>query len=201
MRAYVCRRVGKRGCVCKRTSRHPRMHLQAYTQHLRWTRTLPCIKLWTVVSWLLMLPVVRLDTDPLQTPVDMDSISGESKNVCICTPSLQRWASVATAAVVPCRIINEPLMKSRARLWLLRCTVKAWVHIVHVNFNFPFILGPKCLQCYAFSALTLLVGWQEGHPACKKTEWWGASLVICLERCRLAYGPADATATHCLLLQ
>ena len=25
-----------------------------------------------------------------------------------------------------------------------------------------------CLQCFAFSALTLLVGWQEGHPACKK---------------------------------
>jgi len=24
------------------------------------------------------------------------------------------------------------------------------------------------LMCYAFSALTLLVGWQEGHPACKK---------------------------------
>ena len=22
--------------------------------------------------------------------------------------------------------------------------------------------------CYTFSALTLLVGWQEGHPACKK---------------------------------
>jgi len=22
--------------------------------------------------------------------------------------------------------------------------------------------------CYAFSALMLLVGWQEGHPACKK---------------------------------
>jgi len=28
-----------------------------------------------------------------------------------------------------------------------------------------------------FSALTLLVGRQEGHPACKKTEWWGASVV------------------------
>jgi len=25
------------------------------------------------------------------------------------------------------------------------------------------------------SALTLLVGWQEGH------EWWGAGMVICLE--------------------
>ena len=54
----------------------------------------------------------------------------------------------------------------------------------------------------AFSALTLLVGRQEGHPACKKLSggllaWlsvWGY-------RCRLAYGPADATATHRLLLQ
>ena len=34
----------------------------------------------------------------------------------------------------------------------------------------------------SFSALTLLVGRQEGHPACKKTEWWGAGMVICLER-------------------
>jgi len=32
------------------------------------------------------------------------------------------------------------------------------------------------------------------------SEWWGAGMVICLE-CRLAYGPADATATHYLLLQ
>jgi len=27
----------------------------------------------------------------------------------------------------------------------------------------------------------LLVGRQEGHPACKKIEWWGAGMVICLE--------------------
>ena len=26
----------------------------------------------------------------------------------------------------------------------------------------------------------LLVGRQEGHPACKK-QWWGAGVVICLE--------------------
>jgi len=41
-----------------------------------------------------------------------------------------------------------------------------------------------CLLTYlfdAFSALTLLVGRQEGLPACKKTEWWGAGVVICLE--------------------
>ena len=34
---------------------------------------------------------------------------------------------------------------------------------------------------FAFIALTPLVGWQEGHTACKKTEWWGAGMVICLE--------------------
>ena len=36
-------------------------------------------------------------------------------------------------------------------------------------------------QLRAFSALMLLVGRQEGHPACKKTEWWDAGMVICLE--------------------
>ena len=34
----------------------------------------------------------------------------------------------------------------------------------------------------AFSALTLLVGHQEGHPACKKMERWGAGMVMCLEQ-------------------
>ena len=37
-------------------------------------------------------------------------------------------------------------------------------------------------QTNPFSALMLLVGRQKGHPACKKTEWWGAGVVICLER-------------------
>ena len=38
------------------------------------------------------------------------------------------------------------------------------------------------MQICAFSALMLLVVRQEGHPACKKTEWLGAGMVICLER-------------------
>jgi len=38
------------------------------------------------------------------------------------------------------------------------------------------------LPLLAFSALTLLIGRQEGHPACKKLEWWGAGMVICLEQ-------------------
>ena len=44
-----------------------------------------------------------------------------------------------------------------------------------------YIVSSGALNC-AFSALTLLVGRQEGHPACKKLEWWGAGMVICLER-------------------
>jgi len=57
------------------------------------------------------------------------------------------------------------------------------------------------LHVIAFSALTLLVGRQEGHPACKK-QWWGAGVVFLSgARCILAYSPANATATHCLLLQ
>ena len=55
------------------------------------------------------------------------------------------------------------------------------------------------IEC-ASSALTLLVGWQEGHLVCKKLSggcWHG---YLSGARCRLAYVPADAIATHCLLL-
>ena len=34
------------------------------------------------------------------------------------------------------------------------------------------------LTLFAFSALTLLVGRQEGYPACKKLEWWDVGVVI-----------------------
>jgi len=48
----------------------------------------------------------------------------------------------------------------------------------------------------------LLAGQQEGHAACKKLSrgvlaWLS---VWTLERGGLAYGPAEATAMHCLLL-
>jgi len=47
---------------------------------------------------------------------------------------------------------------------------------------------------HAFSALTLLVGRQEGHPACKKMSGGVLAWYLSEARCRLAYGPADATA-------
>jgi len=45
--------------------------------------------------------------------------------------------------------------------WVLECSGISWIS----------------LQCFD------TVGWaQEGHPACKKTKWWGAGVVICLEQ-------------------
>jgi len=41
-------------------------------------------------------------------------------------------------------------------------------HSAHNMYNNITFSLSCCLQCFAFSALTLLVGRQEGHPACKK---------------------------------
>jgi len=55
----------------------------------------------------------------------------------------------------------------------------------------------------AFSAVTLFVGRQEGHPAFKKNEWWGAGIVMYLERGADLHMAQlmPLPATHCLLLQ
>ena len=66
-----------------------------------------------------------------------------------------------------------------------------------ITINCNLVSGEK----KAFSALTPLVGRQEGHQACKKTEQWGSGVVMSGARCRVAYGPANSTATHSLLLQ
>ena len=63
-------------------------------------------------------------------------------------------------------------------------------------FDYLFLLS---LQCFDVVCL-LVVGRQEGHPACKKLSG-GLLAWLSVWRCRLAYGPADATATHCPLLQ
>ena len=62
-------------------------------------------------------------------------------------------------------------------------------------------LSTDAFSACAFSALTLLAGWQEGHPACKKLSCGVLHGYQSGARCRLAYGPADATAAHYLLLQ
>ena len=63
------------------------------------------------------------------------------------------------------------------------------------------IIIPTASHPNAFSALTMMVGQQEGQSACKNwaVGYWHSYLSAA--RCRLAYGPAHATATHCHLLQ
>jgi len=75
---------------------------------------------------------------------------------------------------------SEPIAAPKIKVQPFR------IFVLYVNYIFV-----------AFNALMLLVVQPEGHPACKKLRW-GAGVVICLER---GAGPADATATHCLLLQ
>ena len=41
--------------------------------------------------------------------------------------------------------------------------------------------GQNAVKRLCVCALSLLVGRQEGHLACKKTEWWGTGVVICLQ--------------------
>ena len=53
----------------------------------------------------------------------------------------------------------------------------------------------------AFSALMLLVGRQEGHPACKKLSGEVLVWLSVWSEVQTCTSPADATATHCLLLQ
>jgi len=43
-----------------------------------------------------------------------------------------------------------------------------YTHKCEQFLNLCLIRCLQCFDCLPFSALTLLVGWQEGHPACKK---------------------------------
>jgi len=62
------------------------------------------------------------------------------------------------------------------------------IHILLHVLNLVHVIIIIIVDFVVFSALTLLVGWQEGHPACKKRVlgcWHGYLSGV---RCRLAYG-------------
>jgi len=80
---------------------------------------------------------------------------------CLLVPTYRYFRVVSSSRID--RIIDEfPTNLAHLSILLVSC-----------------LLSPSDI---AFSALTLLVGRQESHPACKKTEWWGVGVVICLER-------------------
>ena len=120
-----------------------------------------------------------------------------------------------------CRISSFCTVASQlARFQLTRRIARSlgdsWASCMSRFWQFDSMTIYNCLQC-----LTLLGGWQEGHPTCKKTEWWGGGVVIWLQRgadlhiaqlmplqlycvewgVKLYSNQPTATATHCLLLQ
>jgi len=61
-------------------------------------------------------------------------------------------------------------------LYLLH-TIVSYCCIVLLYLFTVFITKNNCLQCFD------AVGWAAGRASClSETEWWGAGMVICLER-------------------
>ena len=91
--------------------------------------------------------------------------------------------------------------KTRRRFICSHCLNRWWIggsqHSVSLYCRFYFDRVFTAFTVCAFRALTLLVGRQEEHPACK--NWVMKCWCGCLSgaRCRLfAYGPADVTASQ-----
>jgi len=89
-------------------------------------------------------------------------------------------------------MLRQPVVLLESRL------VNRWLKFTAAR-PYPFT---HSVQYFAFSALMLLVGQLEGHPACKNIRvvgcWRG---YLSGAQCRLAYSPVDSTATDRLLLQ
>ena len=84
-----------------------------------------------------------------------------------------------------CRVVPFPLLAASLLFFFTEerfCCSTVFVFAAKKKQNNVSFYRTVEMMC-AFSVLTLLVGRQEGHPACKKLEWWGAGVVICLERC------------------
>ena len=121
-----------------------------------------------------------------------------------CSRTFNRWWTVVSGTWK----YDDPRLnmshEGTARVWhvqprvvLFPCPTNDCVSYVLSSEQLNKLFLPLCLQnsipvgydlntqargLCSFSALTLLVGRQAGHSACKKTEWWGAGVVVCLER-------------------
>ena len=105
-------------------------------------------------------------------------------------------------------VVNEPLEKrslKRKQSASSESGLHCWVvceffypsYTCSLSYFVSLAFFLNCSTLRAFSALMLLVGRQEGHPACKTVVgcWRG---YLSGARCWLAHGPADATAIRCL---
>ena len=74
------------------------------------------------------------------------------------------------------------------------------VHCAKYDIQFMYSLQPQIFYILMVSQCFDAVGWAAGSAVKNSVVgcWHG---YLSGARCRLAYDPADATATHCLLLQ
>jgi len=103
-----------------------------------------------------------------------------------------RWARITNICVMPNHCIASNSTREPSD-WQMLCHDPANQHaLLHIHYILMFMAVQNkrfvfYSDCSAFSALTLLVGWQEGHPACKNwvVRCWRGYLSGA--RCRLAY--------------
>jgi len=107
----------------------------------------------------------------------------------------QHVAAAATDTLQHCAVLTDALSSVRCSAALM---ITGWRDFVTGMGTFDLSSAP-CLHV-SFSALTLLVGRQEGHPACKKLSSGVLAWLFVWSEVQTC-SPADATATHCLLLQ
>jgi len=96
-------------------------------------------------------------------------------------------SKLRSSCCINCLYLYEPVMLSTVPClhWSylsVHCLDTLWLWLNTVCSSSDNIPPLTSRQPFAFSALTLLAGRQEGHPACKKLEWWVTGMVICLER-------------------
>jgi len=79
----------------------------------------------------------------------------------------------------PVVVAGEAVQSRSAAAWCIAVfqfpdKLLATAAALALNFHFSFAFGAS-------------VGHQEEHPAGKKIEWWGAGMVMCLERVHMVY--------------
>jgi len=122
--------------------------------------------------------------------------------VCVCVCVCVCMRACVQDNLIMLKMTLNPDSQSVAYVYVWNCQqvfleFNTWAAVIALNAfrNIGYEFWIHMQNC-AFSALTLLVRWQEGHPACKNwvvKYWCGYSSG---ERCKwFAYGSADVTAT------
>jgi len=103
-----------------------------------------------------------------------------------CSLAIQHHTGVVISIYCFCMFILRSHFRYSFRFLVCSIDLRLWYAVNLHNLKF------------AFSAMMLLVGWQEGHLAWKKLEWWGTGVVICLRSGQICIWPSRF---HCHLLQ